>query len=318
MGNSDQKSHSMPNPGEHLPFKAATEQLAVRWVPSPDFPVEDGTPLSFNPATFFGAKYLPRALDKFLAESPWYSMDTEDRYTYNSKKYPGKMVYSEKDIWYSLNSYGYRSVEPFSDKNGPSVVYLGCSYTQGVGLPVHDIWPTLLHSKIEEHMGAKLACHNLGVCGASNDNIARRVLSIGVLNPVLVVVLYSFNYRREFITIPGGFVSTSSSPWCPQAKSIMELGDFSNDTHNFLKNKAIVELAAEKSSCPMLSTSIDPVVLASNGFKGGPYFFLREDPERGDHPQARDMVHPGKLFHKILAEEFFEQISRRGILDKIK
>ena len=250
--------------------------------------------------------------------TPWEIHDTEELFLANSKKYPGKMAYSDKDIVYDFNSYGYRSAEPFTGPPSPSIVYMGCSFTEGVGLPVKDIWPTLLHNKIEEHMGCSYAHHNLGVGGASNDSIARRALAVGMLNPVLVVILYTFLYRREYISIPGGVIQSAFAPWNPQATSILEQGDANNDAYNFLQNKSLIELSAQSGDWLLMSTVADSEASTEKGILADQSFFVRTDPWAGSIPRARDMAHPGSDFHVKLAEEFFTQLLGNGTLKSMQ
>lgn len=63
-----------------------------------------------------------------------------------SSKQPGRttMLNDNQRIYYTYNSYGYRS-EEFIDQK---VLTLGCSQTLGVGLPLDYTWPFLLSEKM--------------------------------------------------------------------------------------------------------------------------------------------------------------------------
>ena len=63
-------------------------------------------------------------------------------------------------ITYAYNSRGFRDRE-FDNK--PSGIALGCSFTEGVGIPAENIWPTQLSNLL------KINIWNLGVGGGSLD-----------------------------------------------------------------------------------------------------------------------------------------------------
>ena len=67
-------------------------------------------------------------------------------------------------ISYTFNSHGFRTGE---FNNELSAIALGCSFTEGIGLPINQIWPTLLSEKI------KLPIWNMGVAGLSLDGCFR-------------------------------------------------------------------------------------------------------------------------------------------------
>tara|TARA_A100001035_G_scaffold269947_1_gene256555 strand:+ start:10489 stop:11193 length:705 start_codon:yes stop_codon:yes gene_type:complete len=71
-------------------------------------------------------------------------------------------------IRYVTNEWGYRS-DKF-EENPDSVIFLGCSHTMGIGLPLEDVWCSI----VAKELGRK--GYNLGVNGGSMDT-AFRVLS---------------------------------------------------------------------------------------------------------------------------------------------
>ena len=68
------------------------------------------------------------------------------------------------DISYIYNTEGFRNYS-FDDR--PCSIALGCSHTEGVGLPVQFTWPSVLSEMIGHTVW------NLGVGGASNDDVYR-------------------------------------------------------------------------------------------------------------------------------------------------
>ncbi len=285
--------------------------------PSSTLTTVDVNPCAFSADLCYNSSTLPRGVWRSNTEDMWHHPDVEELYKVNAKKHHEVMRYSDKDIVYKLNSKGYRSPEPFTANQEPSVVYLGCSFTFGSGLPLHETWPVLLHSKIETELGRELGYHNLGACGSSNDLIARRAVSSGLLNPVLIVVLYSFICRREYVNFSDGLYESAHSGHCQQAISILEQGDFNNDAYNFIKNQSFVEMAARLMQCPLVSTCLDELVVPGSGFKESPDFFMRGSDRTRYSALARDLQHPGREYHEQLAEDFYSRMLDRSMFKEM-
>ena len=75
-----------------------------------------------------------------------------------------RLGWLENKITYSYNSEGFRDIE-FDQRS--SIVALGCSHTEGVGLPVDQTWPR----QLEHLVGTKV--WNLGVAGSALDTCFR-------------------------------------------------------------------------------------------------------------------------------------------------
>lgn len=98
------------------------------------------------------------------------------------------------DIEYSYNSRGYRGEEwPDNlDDLKKSVWCVGDSFTSGVGNLYEHTWPYILEKQL------KVRCINLGLDGASNNWIKRRVIDIiNNVSPKLIIVQWSYINRRE-------------------------------------------------------------------------------------------------------------------------
>lgn len=131
----------------------------------------------------------------------WFATDCESRYLDNLKT-PQQLQNLQKFGWvdshftYSLNSQGFRAPE---FNNQPGFVALGCSFTQGIGLPNHTVWPSL----IADHLG--LQTWNLGIGGGSMDLCFRLAhYWIPELQPQFVVMLEPPADRIEIHTDYGG------------------------------------------------------------------------------------------------------------------
>lgn len=97
----------------------------------------------------------------------------------------------KKKVTYRINKFGFRSNE-FTDDSG--VLFLGCSYTSGIGMPEDEIFPTLVAKELN------LNCLNLGVAAGSNDTCFRiGSYWIPKLKPKIVVLISPHQWRFEII-----------------------------------------------------------------------------------------------------------------------
>lgn len=149
----------------------------------------------------------------------WHSPDTLDRYnTYKNKpRFLNCKTYGEHDIEYLFNYYGFRRgrLDPIdfrdgspagtkrdNDFNYASILYGGCSVTEGIGLPEEHIWHSFLHNQISADANQPILKFNIGRGGASIDTVVRfTYISIEHkgCNPDLVYLLLPPVGRRELI-----------------------------------------------------------------------------------------------------------------------
>ena len=95
----------------------------------------------------------------------------------------------EKEIYYSYNSKGFRDQEWPEDLS--EVIWcVGDSFTVGLGQPFEETWPQLLQKKLGKR------CLNIGEAGCSNDMIQLRVNEIKKYKPYLIIVMWSYPWRR--------------------------------------------------------------------------------------------------------------------------
>jgi hypothetical protein len=137
----------------------------------------------------------------------WIVSDTEERYKENLKKNKNLLVkhgWIDRKITYKFNSLGFRCDE--FEQNRDCILFLGCSYTFGVGLPLETIWPTLVANKL------KLKCYNLGIGGGSNDTAFRLGYHyIPMLKPKAVILLSPSADRVELMNKNNRF--DQHGPW---------------------------------------------------------------------------------------------------------
>jgi hypothetical protein len=111
------------------------------------------------------------------------------------------------NCYYSFNELGFRGDSP--KKKGLRIMSVGCSHTEGIGVHNHQTWSHILSRKIKD--GVDL---NLGISGRSNDYIARTVLSwTDYLLPDLVLIMYTYPYKREYYRETGEVEPFHPIPW---------------------------------------------------------------------------------------------------------
>lgn len=124
----------------------------------------------------------------------WWPTDTKELYEKNLHD-PQQRVLLEKfgwintDIVYVNNSHGFRTVEFDRTEN---FIAVGCSFTYGIGLPQHSVWPELLSQQLN------IPAYNLGIPGSSADTCYRVVKHyVPLLKPKFVVMLEPRRNRLE-------------------------------------------------------------------------------------------------------------------------
>lgn len=105
-----------------------------------------------------------------------------------------KLEYSglvNNPVIYTFNKDGFRA-DQFDEQN--QILFLGCSYTMGMGVPYHDCWTTIVSKKLQ------LKNHNLGIAGSSHDTAFRLFYHYHLkLKPKIVVFLTTEITRLELV-----------------------------------------------------------------------------------------------------------------------
>lgn len=131
----------------------------------------------------------------------WKDSDTEDKFLKNvvdSQKLNNftdskKLYWVDKEIEYRFNNYGFRTDDDF-EKDEEGIVCLGCSFTQGIGLPIEYTWGY----KLAKHLNTRF--YNLGQGGKGLTTAFRLLLGCYDLFKIKKVFLFvPPQYRDEFI-----------------------------------------------------------------------------------------------------------------------
>ena len=128
-------------------------------------------------------------------ELKWLSKDTEELFDENMSNDKQrlrleKFGWTKDSITYKFNDQGFRSDE--FDSSGNGIVFLGCSFTVGIGVP----WENTFCKIVSDDL--KLKCFNLGLGGGSMDSCFRFASYwLEKLKPKIVVLLEPNKDRKE-------------------------------------------------------------------------------------------------------------------------
>jgi hypothetical protein len=213
----------------------------------------------------------------------WLPWDTEERYIENLKLNPQALEsngWINKEFTYQFNSFAFRC-EEFT--NDPSILFLGCSHTVGVGLPIEHTWPTVVANKLN------LKCFNLGQ-GGSSTNTAYRLGShwIPKLLPKIVVLLIPDMHRLELID--DDYINFLTP---------MSLGKYLNFYNTWLSDDANCYLNSEKNVFALAHLS---------NFHGCKFIPVEVSNLQG-LDRARDLVHFGTQANLNLADTVLNLIT---------
>ena len=218
----------------------------------------------------------------------WSGSDTYEAWRKHMQD-PEIMQYLVKQGWdsataisYKYNSFGFRCPE-FTDQ--PVYIALGCSHTEGVGLPDNQTWPYFLEQLLQHPV------LNLGVGGSSLDTCFRLLdYYIDQINILGVFILEPSPERFEFFM--SGFPQTFM-PGTLNHPSIYKLWavEEGNAYYTLTKNRNAI-----KNLCDTVQTkvySLETSLFASY---------------RDDKPveKARDLLHFGVNHQQYIAKKYFE------------
>ena len=214
----------------------------------------------------------------------WCSTDSEVLY---KKNYEEKFETLKSNGWldtkfkYDFNSHGFRGDE-FSSQ--PSIMFLGCSYTMGIGLPIEDTWSTIVAKQLNLHS------NNLAVGGGSSDTAFRLCLGwIEKIKPKMIIFLQPPGFRIELV-----------NDYKNKILSIQHQGDHSKfieewnitDDNNYLNS--LKNNLAIKFLCNNLDIK---------------YFYFETECLTNDPIDwARDLAHVGPKTHRRFADYVIEKI----------
>lgn len=271
------------------------------------------TPFSATQGNFFNTLCLPAIADTTYT---WYPSDTEKNY----EQFPNQ-IYTRDSFDYTFNSLGYRSEEIVSHL--PNIVYIGCSLTMGVGLPLEDSWAWRFHKAMEEKVKHRINYLNFSHGGKSVDYCSRvAAMLTRHCQPTSVIFNLPHGSRQEIIVksqmhdvlIGIGNPVIAEREMETYTKT---LGD-KQCVYNVLRS--LIEIDAHLKDVPWLWSCWG--MSKADEFKdfqslGGQHFMSNRYSafKDGGCDLARDNRHPGKESNKRMAELLFDEISERVAAD---
>ena len=225
-------------------------------------------------------------------ELDFWSTDQEDLYHKNLKEqYQYVKKWENVRITYKLNEYGFRC-ENFDSV--PNVMFLGCSHTVGVGLPIEK---TFAHA-VSQRLGLKN--YNLGVEGGSSDSCYRLARHwIPKLKPTIAVYRPPAKHRCEFkLTDEHGH----GRWWKFLPTRLNTFGEFKNFYKYYLVNEVNADINYDK--------NLDAI--SNMCHKNHVRLVVLEDtPDGPNGPDylARDMQHSGSDQHSLWAGQILSKLS---------
>lgn len=247
-------------------------------------------------------------------ELPWFSSDTEERYSNNLKD---KNTYIQlrnndwvhKTFTYKFNSNGFRC-EEFTDTD--SIMFLGCSVTQGIGLPVDTIFPTIIANELG------LRCINLGIEGTSADTGFRLAqIWLEKLRPKICVPAFFFHTRLELLTPESALNFTGQWSMIGADKLdsfyrnyyIQFYEKWFLQPENALLNIDKNLLAIEKMCNNLNIKFIDGVKTYNTAANPEKKNHIIKDVFHREPTRARDLIHPGVKFHRRIADSIINKVN---------
>jgi hypothetical protein len=224
-----------------------------------------------NQINFWGIGQIPYS---------WNPKDTNLLWSGFDNKYNADPNWNQGVISYNYNRQGFRTRDLIELYGQVVNIALGCSFTEGIGLPIDTIWPSL----IEQH--TSLPILNLGLGSGSTDSVARILTNVCSLYKInTVYILWPSINRFELTQFDKIDVVL---PQNAKLEHIWYL-DEENSKQRFFKNQILVKQLAT-----VYNFKIKECTMQDN------WQILRD--------LARDQLHAGILSHQKLAKIFLTQI----------
>ena len=233
-----------------------------------------------------------------LEKNGWIPLPPDERcvghrYLYNPKN-PG--INDWVELSYKINSHGFRCEEMPAEKKPRSIIAIGCSNTFGVGMPVGQIWPTLVGNTLRQRP------YNLGIPGGSLDSAFRVLLAwLPKIKPSHVFLLEPPGVRYETHTISFGVSQSSVHNTQPVAMRFEHEDEW--ELHREKTMRAIKSLC-DQFDTPLISMQLDDSVGV------GCATLL------GSVDNARDLMHPGRNVNTYIAMSMLKKAGYEWDIEK--
>ncbi len=275
---------------------------------------------------------IPKAPERLGIEQHWCLTDSKK--AYKRRRHPS---FESTSITYALNRHGYRCPEfdtaSTADPSCFRLVVIGGSETFGIGLPISNVYVSLLASRIEEYIGKKVTVWNLGLPMAGSDYIARMLHPvIKKLSPDFLLLNFpeQLGYREycndnnEMFFCEPGALSHRRKIYRfldPEAARVdrahVKLESSYQNIANFYNNYCFCEFLCDNHSLNWLFSgpSVESLGMNANSFRqekrvsNGIYQCIKTSGGTEEQLFARDYIHPGILAHQRYSELVFERFT---------
>lgn len=224
----------------------------------------------------------------------WIPADSESLFLHNLKAYPhlkDLKKYELNPIDYYFNNYGFRTPVNF-EKDLEGNVFLGCSYTLGIGHHLENVWSW----KVNETIGGNFI--NLGIGGAGIGTSARLLYAFkDYLKYKNVFLHIPHPYRYEYYEPATGYynsLSPSYKDWPHQQLKVTNharivLADDTNMFTYYMSNLAWIKEVCREKNARLIIVNDIPFGQRGDIWKN----WIKQKGNRNRVELARDMQHPG-------------------------
>jgi hypothetical protein len=210
-------------------------------------------------------------------------MDSKERFNDNLKKDPTNKIlnyYLDNPIEYSFNNQGFRTPDDFNSSEEGNV-FLGCSFTMGIGLHLEDTWSY----KLNQTLGGKF--WNLSLGGSSIMTQFR--------------VLYGFHDELKIKNV------FHFAPILPRYEFFIDGTPRIISIHDKEHEEFYSNYLIDNEQLNLLYVTYTNAIKNITNKLGCNYYHLGYFPDRYDK-HARDLAHPSGEFHNLIYNTFLGKI----------
>jgi hypothetical protein len=223
----------------------------------------------------------------------WFGADCQEQFSQNLEKQKPLLKVNgwiDKSVHYTFNSAGFRCDEFTED---PTLMFLGCSHTFGLGIPYDSTWPYLVAKKL----GLRNA--NLGWPGTSNDTAFRLAYYyIPIIKPKMVIFLSPSESRLELVKHDVDSLNFLPSEQTP-AVIKHEHASYSNFYQDWLSSDTNLLMNKLKNKLAINMMCVDQQIK----------FVSMDSTELRRHDLARDLLHVGVRSNFIFSNIVINKLS---------
>lgn len=252
-------------------------------------------------------------------ELSWHAYDTSYNYLEVTSKGPNLYTRDCTEISYKFNNDGFRS-DNFDEHSDLPILFTGCSYTEGVGLPLDKVWAKRLIDKIKLKTNKQIPFWNLALAGTGLDAIANGLYwhSLKFKKKLeYIVILFPPFARREYCYDTND-IKTWFHPNSPGLDADSKIVDALFMDIEFIKYQSIKNLMLIDSIAKSLNAKVvysmwdflgtamaEEVKVIQQNFPD--FEYVKYPDLQYDIDWARDSTHPGPTMHEKISEAFWEE-----------